>query len=412
MKLSLRAQISLAVAVIIMLVFFGVQTALVAGYFEVNYDFVLFGWISVVAFMPFFFLVVIEFIRKVRYKFQSIDDTLQAINSSNALVELDVDGTIITANKIFCNLVGYTQQELTGMKHSNLFFSEDVNSYSYNRFLSELQRGKPQIGDFRRKTKDGKEVWIYGAYNPIKDPYGKTYRILKIASDVTAKKLVEQEIAKKNTYLEHAAKILRHDMHSGINTYIPRGLSSLKRRLTDEQERDLKIQAPIKMIKEGLEHTQKVYKGVKEFTNLVKKDAHLDTQVVDLKDILRGYFKNTSYIKQIVIDELVECQVNEALFCTAVDNLVRNGLRYNDSSNKMVHIFMESPDVLCIQDNGRGMSQEEFLELSKPYVRKEDQKEGGTGLGLNICIAIMQEHNFKITSEKLEQGTKLRIKLK
>ena len=395
-----------------MLVFFGVQTALVAGYFEVNYDFVLFGWISVVAFMPFFFLVVIEFIRKVRYKFQSIDDTLQAINSSNALVELDVDGTIITANKIFCNLVGYTQQELTGMKHGNLLFSEDVNSYNYNRFLSELQRGKPQIGDFRRKTKDGKEVWIYGAYNPIKDPYGKTYRILKIASDVTAKKLVEQEIAKKNTYLEHAAKILRHDMHSGINTYIPRGLSSLKRRLTDEQERDLKIQAPIKMIKEGLEHTQKVYKGVKEFTNLVKKDAHLDTRVVDLKDILRGYFKNTSYIKQIVIDELVECEVNEALFCTAVDNLVRNGLRYNDSSNKMVHIFMESPDVLCIQDNGRGMSQEEFLELSKPYVRKEDQKEGGTGLGLNICIAIMQEHNFKITSEKLEQGTKLRIKLK
>jgi hypothetical protein len=65
------------------------------------------------------------------------------------------------------------------------------------------------------------------------------------------------EIEKKNTYLEHAAKILRHDMHSGINTYMPRGLSSLERRLSEEQVKELKIDAPLKMIKEGLRHTQK-----------------------------------------------------------------------------------------------------------------------------------------------------------
>ena len=57
------------------------------------------------------------------------------------------------------------------------------------------------------------------------------------------------------------------------------------------------------------------------------------------------------------------------------------------------------------------MSQEEFLFLSQPYERREDQKEKGTGLGLNICISIMEEHGYEVTAEKLEQGTKLRILL-
>ena len=201
-------------------------------------------------------------------------------------------------------------------------------------------------------------------------------------------------------------------MHSGINTYIPRGLSSLKRRLTDEQVKELKIDSPLKMIQEGLIHTQKVYKGVKEFTNLVKKDTQLDKQQVNLKEILSNYLGSTSYIRQVKIDELPVCEVNEALFCTAIDNLIRNGLKYNDSSTKLVSIYMEDLKTLVVEDNGRGMTQKEFEELSQPYTRREDQKEGGSGLGLNICIAIMQEHGYSITAEKLEQGTKLRIRLK
>ena len=199
-------------------------------------------------------------------------------------------------------------------------------------------------------------------------------------------------------------------MHSGINTYIPRGLSSLKRRLTEQQISDLKIAAPLKMISEGLLHTQKVYKGVKEFTNLVKEDTQLEKHKLNIKDVLLNYLSSTSYIKQVKIDDLIECNVNEALISTAIDNLIRNGLKYNDSSTKMVHIYMEDENTIAIEDNGRGMSQEEFNQLSKPYTRGE-QKEGGSGLGLNICVAIIQEHGFGITSEKIETGTKIRITL-
>ncbi len=331
MKLSLASRISIVIAVAIMLCFFAYQTALVINYAEVTYNSALFGWVAVICFMPFFFFVLVEFIRKVRYKFQSIDDTLSAINKSNALVEFEPDGTIISCNDIFCEVTGYSREQLIGKKHKMLM-PADTDERDYNDFWFKLRKGFVKSGEFRRVGKHYREFWIYGNYNPIKNPYGEVYRILKIATDITDKKLIEMEIHKKNGYLEHAAKILRHDMHSGINTYIPRGLSSLKRRLTEENIKDLKIGSPLKMISEGLIHTQKVYKGVKEFTNLVKQDTQLEKNVVDLREILLSYLSSTSYIKQVELKELVEYKVNEALFCTAIDNLIRNGLKYNDSS--------------------------------------------------------------------------------
>ena len=410
MKLSIASKVSIVIAVAIMLCFFAYQTALVIEYAELTRQSVLIGWLSVILFMPFFFFVLVEFVRKVRYKFQSIDDTLSAINKSNALVEFEPDGTIISCNDIFCEVTGYTKEQLIGNKHSMLM-PEDTDETKYKEFWFKLRKGFVNSGEFSRIRKDGSEFWIYGNYNPIKNPYGEVYRILKIATDITDKKLIEMEVHKKNGYLEHAAKILRHDMHSGINTYIPRGLSSLKRRLTEENIKDLKIGSPLKMISEGLIHTQKVYKGVKEFTNLVKKDTQLEKNVVNLKDILHGYLSSTSYIKQVELKELVEYEVNEALFCTAIDNLIRNGLKYNDSSTKKVSIYMDNEHTLVIEDNGRGMSQEDFNKYSQPYTRGK-QEENGTGLGLNICVAIIEEHGFSIAAQKLEQGTKITIQLK
>jgi signal transduction histidine kinase len=164
------------------------------------------------------------------------------------------------------------------------------------------------------------------------------------------------------------------------------------------------------MIKEGLAHSQKVYKGVYEFTNLVKKDAVLNRDDHNLKTIIENYLASTSYKSQVIIDELPVVSVNESLFCTALDNLIRNGLKYNDSDSKMVRLYMED-DLLILQDNGRGITQEEFDKLSQPYIRKEGQKESGSGLGLNICIAILQEHGFSISCEKNMIGTKIKIKV-
>ena len=410
--ISKRSRIALLVAGLIMTTFFLVQTCIVFGLCPPSLFLAKFGWGCVIAFMPPFFVVVREFISNIKIREEKVNSQLAGISRSNLVVTLTMDGYIIKANENFCNLVGCTEGDMVKKPHSAMVTPEYARSKEYVEFWETLRRGESITGEFERVAKDGSKRWLFGNYTPIKNSNGKYDTVLKIATDITKQHDAEEIVNQKNSYLEHAAKILRHDMHSGINTYMPRGLSSLRRRLNDETIKELRIEAPLKMLDEGLKHTQKVYAGVKEFTNLVKEDVQLDTKNVDLKEILKNYLSSTSYTKQVVIDELVTIDVNEPLFCTAIDNLIRNGLKYNDSGTKTVMIFMEDSNTLCVQDNGRGMTQYEFENLSKPYIRKEEQKESGSGLGLNICIAILKEHGFDITAEKCNPGTKLRIKLK
>lgn len=211
------------------------------------------------------------------------------------------------------------------------------------------------------------------------------------------------DINKKNNYLEHAARIIRHDMHSGINTYMPRGLSSLEKRITEDKAKELKIDGSIKMIKEGLNHTQKVYKSVYEFTNLVKQDVVLEKKSVDLKLVLSEYISSTAYSKQVQIEDLLTIDVNPSLFCTAIDNLIRNGLNFNDSQEKAVKVYVESENLI-VEDNGRGLSASKFERIKK---NKES-----SGLGLSIALAIIEEHGFELNCEQIPTGTKMKIKLK
>ena len=343
---------------------------------------------------------------------QELKNRLNAINSSNAVIEFDLNGIILDANEKFQSVMGFPLENIVG-KHHRVFVTEKYeNSNEYIDFWNSLKNGEFITGQFERIKSDGTVVWLQATYSPIFNLEGKPYKIMKIATDVT--KVVEQkkELEKKNTYLEHASKILRHDMHSGINTYIPRGISSLDRRLTDDNIKDLKIEAPLKMIKEGLLHTQKVYKGVFEFTNLVRPNATLNKTECDLSEILDSYLRSTAYRPQVIIEKLGKEMVNEALFCTAIDNLIRNGLKYNDSPTKSVKIYRKN-NIMYVEDNGRGLSSAEFKKLQEPYIRKEDQTEEGTGLGLNICIAILEEHGHSIECNKLpEIGTQMKIYLR
>jgi K+-sensing histidine kinase KdpD len=217
------------------------------------------------------------------------------------------------------------------------------------------------------------------------------------------------DINKKNTYLEHAARIIRHDMHSGINTYIPRGLTSLEKRIPPEDVQNLKIETSLKMIKDGLAHTQRVYKSVYEFTNLVKQNVVLDKKLLNIGEILQKYISNTSYSSQVKLEGLSDLEVNDVLFCNAVDNLIKNGLKYNDSEDKYVRIYMEEEN-LVVQDNGRGLTKNQFEKIIKH--KKEEKEEGEMGLGLSISNVIFKEHGFVMLCDKNDIGTKIIIKLK
>lgn len=338
-----------------------------------------------------------------------MNDIENFIDYSVLVSKADKNGKITYVNKKFEEVSGWKLKQVIGKDHNVVNSGKHSKEFWTNMYKTTVQEKKIWNEVVTNKTKNGELYWVDSYITAEFDNEGKLKGFMSLRYDVTELMRQADEIAKKNVYLEHAAKILRHDMHSGINTYIPRGVSSLERRLNEKVIEDLKLEAPLKMLKEGLKHSQKVYRGVYEFTNLVKKDVILEKTELNLKSVMENYLSTTSYKSQVIIDELSTERINESLFSTAIDNLIRNGLKYNDSDTKFVHLYMEEGQ-LVVQDNGRGLTQEDFNNLSKPYVRKKDQKESGTGLGLNICLAILHEHGFSVTCDKNEIGTKIKIK--
>ena len=113
---------------------------------------------------------------------------LKALDVSQATIEFKMDGTILTANKNFLATVGYALEEVRG-KHHRLFVDPaEAESADYREFWAALNRGEYQSREFRRIGKGGREVWIQASYNPLMGANGKPYKVVKFATDITARK--------------------------------------------------------------------------------------------------------------------------------------------------------------------------------------------------------------------------------
>ncbi|WEJ56873.1 methyl-accepting chemotaxis protein [Devosia sp. FJ2-5-3] len=115
---------------------------------------------------------------------------IASISKSQAMIEFDLDGTVITANSRFCEAFGYALSEIKG-RHHRIFVPEDVSStQQYRDFWALLNRGEFQAAEYKRLGKDGREIWIQATYTPIFDTNGKVYKIVKYATDITSRKAV------------------------------------------------------------------------------------------------------------------------------------------------------------------------------------------------------------------------------
>ncbi len=114
---------------------------------------------------------------------------LAAINKVQAIIEFNLDGTVLHANENFLKTIGYTMEEIKGRHHSLFVEPAFRESLEYKKFWQDLNDGKFQAAEYKRIGKGGKEVWLQASYNPIFDPNGKPFKVVKYAIDTTATKL-------------------------------------------------------------------------------------------------------------------------------------------------------------------------------------------------------------------------------
>ncbi|MEP9368688.1 PAS domain-containing methyl-accepting chemotaxis protein [Xanthobacter sp. VNH20] len=110
---------------------------------------------------------------------------IAAISKSQAIIEFELDGKIITANPNFLGALGYQLDEIVGKHHSIFVDAADRATPEYRIFWEKLARGEFQTAEYKRIGKGGKVVWIQASYNPILDASGKPFKVVKFATDVT-----------------------------------------------------------------------------------------------------------------------------------------------------------------------------------------------------------------------------------
>lgn len=142
--------------------------------------------------------------------------TLDAISKSQAIIQFKLDGTIIDANENFLNAMGYSLEEIKGRHHSMFVDPAYKASVEYKAFWEALARGEFQAAEYMRIAKGGREIWIQASYNPVFDGSGRPVRVVKCATDITARKLLSADHKGQIDAINKSQAVIEFDVNGVI----------------------------------------------------------------------------------------------------------------------------------------------------------------------------------------------------
>ncbi|GAA2504752.1 methyl-accepting chemotaxis protein [Winogradskya humida] len=141
---------------------------------------------------------------------------VNAIGRSQAVIEFDLSGVILSANQNFLNTMGYTLDEVIGQHHRLFVTEEEARSAQYRNFWQAMARGEFESGEYKRVAKNGREIWLQASYNPIFDLDGRPFKVVKYASEVTEAKIKSAEYVGKVTAIGRAQATVEFDLDGRI----------------------------------------------------------------------------------------------------------------------------------------------------------------------------------------------------
>ncbi|MGZ3801008.1 MAG: ATP-binding protein [Bdellovibrio sp.] len=355
----------------------------------------------------------------------------EALLNSNAIIEFDVNGQIIWANQNFLNLLGYELSEIIG-QHRSIFIPDYLlQKKEYEEMWLQLKLGLSQTGEFKRITKKNGYVWIQGSYTPVRDDHGNVIKIIKMVVDITEKKRLAENLAKKNNELvSTAAKAkaatyaksvflanMSHEIRTPLNSII--GITdTLAETQLDETQHSFveilqKANHQLMTIINDILDISKVEAGEIELKML---PFELPRLVADLVSVLGFRAKEKGLQLNIHIDkELDTYFVGDAdRLRQILINLLNNAIKFTQKGSITVHVSKNNTDhagniLFKVEDTGIGISKNKFKDIFQPFIQADsatNRRYGGTGLGLSITKNIIDLMNGDIWLEsELDKGT-------
>lgn len=245
------------------------------------------------------------------------------------------------------------------------------------------------------------------------------FSVHEYEKDTLIKSLQQNNTALKNTTeeLERFTHIASHDLKSPLRTIIS-FLDLMKRDINKKQYDQL--EQNLAFAKSGAQQLNYLIRDVLEISK-VNVQAEKEKVMIDLKQTLKKVKLNIDAELEeknavIIAEDLPSYYCNEVEFILLFQNLIQNGIKYNQSSHPTINIWSESSETelkLFFKDNGIGIEDTYFDHIFEYFKRLHSSSEYmGTGLGLSLCKKVIISYEGTISIEsKVGAGSTFIISL-
>ena len=335
----------------------------------------------------------------------------------------NTDGNIEYVNPSFCQLTGYTADEVIG-RNPRFLNSGQTSSDDYRKLWGTIAGGGIWRGIFRNKTKSGELVWLSSTVCPVHDQLGEITHYISIGENIT-------DARKKESMLTQAMKLeaigrmtdgISHDFNN-LLTIIQGNLRFLidEFKNGDEEHREL-IEDALSAAQDGSEMIRRLL--------AFSRRQELDVQLLNVNNNLTAMER---LLQRSVPEIAIELQLDGSIGNTLVDanrlesavlNMVTNardampnGGRIIISTSEKVVDDAEADNglvvgkyiVLTVQDNGIGMDEETRVKAIEPFFTTKPI-EAGTGLGLTMVHDFVRQCGGELQIESApNMGTKIKM---
>ena len=258
-----------------------------------------------------------------------LEAIVAAIGKSVAIIEFNMDGTVLTANQNFLSVMGYSLDEIKGKHHSIFLEEADKQSAAYREFWSALNRGQYQSAEYKRIAKGGREVWIQASYNPILDSRGNPVKVVKFATDITQQKLMAADFSGQIAAIGKSSAVIEFNMDGTIRTANDQFLAAMGYSLEEVKGRhhNMFVDEETKHSSEYREFWEKLNRGefqAAEYKRVAKggREVWIQASYNPILDLNGKPFKVVKYATDITKQKLMAADFEGQISAIGASNAV------------------------------------------------------------------------------------------
>ncbi len=357
-----------------------------------------------------------------------------ALEETATVAITDLKGVITSVNRKFCELTGYSAEELVGQSHRMLSSGYHTKEF-YRDLWQTISTGEIWRGEIRNRHRSGRAYWSTMTIIPFRDPAGRIYQYVSIRSDISALKEAEAEHlrlldAQKKLNLAEEAVLNRDRFVSMASHELKTPISALQLRIEGGLRKigtsptGLSCEEQTKILKTALAQTKRLTGMIDDMLDVSRIAAgrlqlkYEKVNLVRLVDDVINQFHDDLRSRNIEVHftapETILCSVDRVRIEQVLINLLTNGMKYG--GGKPIEVSVQERDgrgLIQVSDSGQGMAESFQARLFERYARENESGDiQGNGLGLWITSQIVKAHGGEISvRSQLNLGTTFTVEL-